>query len=107
MRTIRVAEDFSPTPGGRYLDDGPFNGQLFRETVLVPALEKEARVTVVLDGTRGYPSSFLDEAFAGTARKFNWNRSEFHKHVNLVASGEYQIYINDIDYYIDLTSKKR
>ena len=106
MRTIRVADEFSATPGGRYLTDGPFNGELFREKYLLPALEQDGKVTVILDGTRGYPSSFLDEAFAEVARKFNWTKDQFHKYVIVIASDQYKIYADDIDYYIDLTQKK-
>lgn len=69
MTTIRIAEEFSRLPGGRYPEDGDGNGTDFREEFLVPALDKGEIVTVVLDGTRGYPSSFLEEAFGGLIRQ--------------------------------------
>jgi len=106
MRTIRVADEFSATPGGRYLTDGPFSGEDFRERLLIPALKEGAPVTVVLDGTRGYPSSFLDEAFAGLARKMRWNRDQFSKHIDIVASESYKIYRDDIYHYVDLSQKR-
>lgn len=65
---IRIAADFSPTPAGRYASDGPFPGETFRDAVLLPALKK-GDVTVDLDGTAGYGSSFLEEAFGGLVRK--------------------------------------
>lgn len=65
MTDVKIADDFSKTPGGRYRTDGPFSGEEFREEFLKPALNDSQKVTVYLDGTRGYPSSFLDEAFAG------------------------------------------
>ena len=37
-KTIVVGTDFSDTPGGRYLDDGPFSGQRFREELLIPEI---------------------------------------------------------------------
>ena len=37
-RTIYIARDFSPSPAGRYPADGPFNGEKFRETLLLPAM---------------------------------------------------------------------
>lgn len=68
-RVINIAAEFSKTPAGRYLTDGPFSGELFREQVLLPALQSNLPVTVNLDGTLGYGSSFLEEAFGGLIRK--------------------------------------
>lgn len=66
--TIRIATDFSQSPGGRYREDGAYSGEEFREDVLIPALEQHDHVTVILDGADGYPSSFLEEAFGGLIR---------------------------------------
>jgi hypothetical protein len=72
MSRIEVGADFSRTPGGRYINDGPDSGQLFRDRFLVPALRKSIergeKLVVVLDGPRGYLSSFLEEAFGGLIR---------------------------------------
>lgn len=66
---ISVAKQFSPTPAGRYRSDGPFPGEKFREDLLLPALRAdEGPVTVDLDGTAGFGSSFLEEAFGGLVR---------------------------------------
>lgn len=69
---VVVSEDFSRFPAGRFTTDGPFSGQRFRESLLAPylqtAIEAGTRVQVVLDGTRGYGSSFLEEAFGGLVR---------------------------------------
>jgi len=71
--TLRVA-DYTRTPGGRYPDDGPFPGSEFRDAWLAPAFRKAqadgAILLVDLDGTAGYASSFLEEAFGGLARSF-------------------------------------
>ena len=71
QNTIRidVARDFSRYPGGRYYSDGPYNGERFRKEFLVPILKDGRRVQVFLDGTRGYGSSFLEEAFGGLIRE--------------------------------------
>jgi hypothetical protein len=69
---IEVSRDFSRTPGARYKEHGQFSGEEFREEHLLPALEKcapDGIVEVVLDGTAGYATSFLEEAFGGFARK--------------------------------------
>lgn len=70
---IHVARDFSRFPGGRYKKDGPYSGEAFREEMLVPALlealKSNSVVEVELDGTAGYASSFLEEAFGGLVRE--------------------------------------
>lgn len=73
-RVIRVASDFTDTPGARSRSQGDFSGEEFRETVLIPAV-LEARkhretIKIDLDGTYGYPPSFLEEAFGGLVRTF-------------------------------------
>lgn len=68
MITIKVANEFSRYPAGRFVKDGPYSGELFRNKFLVPAFEREDKVIVELDGARGYGSSFLEEAFGGLVR---------------------------------------
>lgn len=67
-KSISIAADFSPSPAGRYESDGPFPGEVFRERLLGPALRNFDEVVVDLDGTSGYGSSFLEEAFGGLVR---------------------------------------
>lgn len=107
MSLISIANDFSSTPGGRFRTDGPFSGEQFREDVLIPALGSAPSITVELDGTRGYPSSFLDEAFAGLVRKKGWSADEFKKHITIIASGNYQIYYDDIMLYVEEAASQR
>lgn len=72
MKIINIRKDFSRYPAGRYIADGPYNGEKFREDFLIPALfeaiNKKEKVKVELDGVRGYNSSFLEEAFGGLMR---------------------------------------
>ena len=68
MITIRVASEFSRYPAGRFVKDGPYSGEYFRDKFLVPAFAMEDKVVVDLDGARGYGSSFLEEAFGGLVR---------------------------------------
>lgn len=65
---IDIAASFTRFPGGRYRSDGNFSGERFRDELLVPALRAHERVVVRLDGTVGYGSSFLEEAFGGIVR---------------------------------------
>ena len=69
MKRIELAKDFSRYPAGRYNEDGPYSGQAFREKFLEPNIDSEETITIVLDGARGYGSSFLEEAFGGLVRK--------------------------------------
>lgn len=74
-----VISDFSETPSGRYRSDGPCSGEVFREEVLIPALEKLAEkeiLSIKIDGVEGYGSSFLEEAFGGVVRKKIKNTEE-------------------------------
>lgn len=65
---IVIARDFSRFPAGRFNEDGPYSGQAFREKKLILALRAGKRFIINLDGTAGYGSSFLEEAFGGLVR---------------------------------------
>lgn len=65
---ISIARQFSETPAGRYVSDGPASGQRFREEVLLPALRAGKNISIDLDGAVGFGSSFLEEAFGGLVR---------------------------------------
>lgn len=64
--------DFTRTPGPRHRDEGEFSGEQFRDEYLDPrfqtAREEGKTLLVDLDGTSGYASSFLEEAFGGLVR---------------------------------------
>jgi len=72
--SINIAREFTTTPGPRYIDEGDFSGELFRTSQLSPAYEvavaKDEKLTVNLNGTEGYATSFLEESFGGLARMF-------------------------------------
>jgi hypothetical protein len=68
MITIKVAQEFSRFPAGRFVTDGPFSGEHFRTRFLEPHLRRKESLIVDLDGARGYGSSFLEEAFGGLVR---------------------------------------
>ncbi len=72
---LSVANEFSDTPGPRSRVEGDFSGELFLEELLLPryaqAVAQKATLTVDLDGTEGYATSFLEAAFGGLARGYD------------------------------------
>ena len=68
MIIIKIAEEFSRFPAGRFIKDGPFSCEYFRTKFLEPPLRRSEELTVDMDGARGYGSSFLEEAFGGLIR---------------------------------------
>jgi hypothetical protein len=103
-KIINVAKEFSRTPGGRYYTDGEASGQEFRERILMPALRQYDSLIIELDGTRGYPSSFLDEAFVGAVRELGMSAADFMSRVKFKATGEFKIYVRDIESYVNQTA---
>ncbi|WP_426180412.1 STAS-like domain-containing protein [Pseudomonas sp. TWRC1-2] len=69
MKDIYV-KNFSEFPGPRKESIGPNSGERFRDEVLYKAIEDSPSETfrIHLDGTAGYGSSFLEEAFGGLVR---------------------------------------
>jgi len=72
---LSIANDFKETPGARYISDGPYSGELFYKDHLKPAFLKvkdnDKKLIIDLDGTEGYATSFLDEAFGSLSKEFS------------------------------------
>ena len=64
---LKIADEFSKTPGPRERRLGQFSAEEFFENVLEPkylaAREQGTSLIIDLDGTAGYPISFLAYAF--------------------------------------------
>jgi hypothetical protein len=86
MPHLRIA-DFTEFPGGRFAADGPFSGEQYRKEILGPALLAAIRsneiLTVEIDGTKGYGSSFLEEAFGGLIRTGIVSRKDADRHLRI------------------------
>jgi len=71
---LNIAKEFTSTPGPRFIDEGKFSGEEFRQTLLKRKFEEALRMSVTLridlDGGYGYGPSFLEEAFGGLAREY-------------------------------------
>lgn len=100
---LDIAKDFSRCPGARYPDEGDNSGQEFRNNYLKPkvkeAIDKGVRLKIVLDGSAGYSTAFLEEAFGGLVREDGFT-SEQLSIIDYV-SDEDPTYIDDIKAYID------
>lgn len=72
-KRINIAQDFSVALGGRWKRIGPKSGEEFYDDILLPAYEEakcnNEKLIICLDGTKGYPSSFLDQSFGELARE--------------------------------------
>lgn len=101
MKNISIANDFSIYPGGRTPDDGEYSGEEFRNTFLIPMLDAGEQAEINFDGTRGYGSSFLEEAFGGLVRSGH-NSKKIYSIFKFISSRESIIdevkeYINNAD----------
>lgn len=102
MVSISVAKNFSTTPGFRYRKQSPTtSGEQFRDEILEPAylqaIEHNEKLQVILDGTNGYLTSFLEEAFGGLQRKHPGQ--DVGKSIEII-SNEEKHWIEDIARYI-------
>jgi hypothetical protein len=107
MKRIDIAKDFSDTPLGRYPADGPFSGERFREEFLCPALKENDFIAVAIDGTEGYGSSFLDEAFGGLVRKGYYSADQLEQLLKIECNDpDYAIYRELIWKYVKQARKQ-
>jgi hypothetical protein len=90
IKKLFVADQFSKVPGARLRRDGPNSAEEFRADVLIPALRSaindNAALDVLLDGTAGYGSSFLEEAFGGLVRSATFPPDQIRTHLRIVAN---------------------
>jgi len=104
MKTISIANDFSRTPGPRYKTEGDFSGEQFLSEILGPAVReavsKGQKVKVILDGTSGYGTSFLEESFGGLIRGRLLTKQQAKESLEFQSIEEPYL-INDILEYID------
>lgn len=101
---ITIATDYSRYPGPRYEKDGPYSGEKFRDSLLLPKLREAItsghRVFVVLDGVAGYGSSFLEESFGGLIRS-GLLPADLRTHLSIVAkTSRFQHHLQSAQKYI-------
>jgi len=105
---LNLATEFTTTPGPRKRSEGKFSGQQFREEILdmrfCEAESADAFLRVNLDGAVGYPTSFLEEAFGGLARKYGIER--VLKRIEITSQNEPYL-VQDITRYIREANTKK
>lgn len=83
MVMISVSKDFTRFPSGRYAKNGDTSGEAFRQKFLESPIKNGENITIDLDGTVGYGSSFLEEAFGGVVRELHIEPSIVLKQLTL------------------------
>jgi hypothetical protein len=87
---INIVKDFSEYPGPRYIEQGSDSGEKFFKEILdikmSEAIENGLMFEVDLDGTAGYASSFLDEAFGRLTLKYS--KEMLIKHLKIISNDE-------------------
>lgn len=72
---IQILNDYTEYPGPRYCTQGSNSGEDFYHKKLNEifhnAISQEKNITIILDGTAGYASSFLDEAIGNLVYDFS------------------------------------
>lgn len=101
---IKIASAFSTCPGPRYIIEGDYSGQLFRETILKEAIkgaiEAKCKISVDLDGTAGYGTSFLEESFGGLIREDHIAYADIKRYLEIISKDEPNL-IDDINAYLE------
>jgi hypothetical protein len=85
MTRIKLADEFSAFPFGRFAQHGPYNGERFRKEFLVPALKAGDVVEVDLAGAKGLSPSFLEEAFGGLVRREGFDRADMLARIRVLS----------------------
>jgi hypothetical protein len=102
---FKISTDYTRTPGPRYEKEGPYSAELLLRTKLDAlfreAMESNRVLSIDLDDTAGYATSFLEGIFGALARKYT--KSKVLKFIEIVAEKkpwykeESLEYINDVE----------
>jgi hypothetical protein len=100
VKAINVRKDFTRFPAGRYVSDGSYSGQRFRDQFLIPALNSFEFVEIYLDGTLSPGSSFLEEAFGGLLR-LGFTSNDLTSRLKIIASDE--VLVAEVRQYLGIS----
>jgi hypothetical protein len=106
---IKIATDFSRTPGARFPAEGNFSGKEFRENILLSklkeAISNNIRLEIDLDGTAGLGTSFLEESFGGLIRINAIQYDDIIKTLVFVSNDDPE-YIEEIKSYLNEANER-
>ena len=89
---LNILRDFSYTPGPRYIVEGEFSGEQFRQeklrAAMTQAIADDDTLEIELDGTAGYGRSFFEEAFGGLVRIDKMDYSDIVSHLKIISTEE-------------------
>lgn len=99
---IKIARDYTKTPGARYISDGPFSGEDFRDRILekkyLESLEKKDILIIDFDGdVYGYSTGFLEEIFGGMIRK-GYSQEELLRHIQFISHDDPELIPTILEY---------
>lgn len=110
MRTMDImVNKMKSLPGPRFRHQGPGSGEEFRDDHLIPVFDSTVKVndilTMDMDGApKGYPTSFLEEAFGGLASK---RGTDLVKRTIRIQCTDEPLLIREIEHYIHYGEQKR
>lgn len=108
--TINIAKEYTETPGARYISDGPYSGEDFRDNILESkykeCIENKEKLVINFDGGYGYSTGFLEECFGGLVRK-GYNGDEILEIMIFISEEEPDLVEDIIEYITDAEKIKR
>lgn len=100
---IKIATEFSKFPGPRDRGEGDYSAEDFFERLLLPrfnaSLANGERLRIVLDGTAGYATSFLEGSFGKLQRDLKAKGIKILDHIDFVSVEEPYL-IDEIKEYV-------
>ena len=103
MKIIKISTDYTKFPGGRFISDGKFSAQEFRQKLIEPIFETEDKIVIDLDDVEGFSTAFLEETFGGLVRTFG--KDKVLEKIEIMCTDE-PLLIEEINKYIDLGDRR-
>lgn len=104
-KTLKIAEDFSRHPIGRYRSDGAESAEVFRDDVLVPkikeAMDNGEKLVASFEGMEGLSAYFLNEVFAGIIQKNIYTGKQLRDTIDIQPADDFAPYVRLSWKYID------
>lgn len=108
--TLNIAKEFSTTPGSRKIKESVFSGEKLRSEILFPLVKKamteNSKIEINLDGTAGFGTSFLEEAFGGLIRENKLDYNDLSKRLSFISTEEEYLVDDILKYMQDASNEK-